>query len=229
MGYTTKNLAADTWYLIGCNFEQVGNTEQTIQDIVTGLVPGYDTTDAPMIEYWDGSELKILILMDSSAWSESAQDFITAWADPSDQVAVDIPATPGFGFWIKVPSAQTATFAGQVVGADDVTKDIEPAFNLMSSPYPISFGFNDAAMDCSNLTPGYDTVDSPMIEYWDGTELKILILMDSSAWSESAQDFITAWADPSDQVAVDIKNDVGAAFWVKSAAGATDQKIKFVK
>ena len=229
VGYTTKSLEADKWYLVGCNFEQVGEGTLSIQDVATGLTPGSDVSDSPMIEYWDGTQLQILIYIDGGAWDEEIGDFVTAWADPAVLDAVKIPVTPGFGFWIKTPNAQVVTFAGQVVSADDVTKDIASSFDLISNPYPVSFAFNDEAFDCSNLTAGSDVSDSPMIEYWDGTQLQILIYIDGGAWDEEVGDFVTAWADPAVLDAVKIQNDVGTGFWVKAAAGSSNQKIKFVK
>lgn len=225
MGYTTKTLEANKWYLISAGFEAVGGDAINIQDFITGLTPGYDVYDSPNIQYWDGTELKTIIWM-NDVWSEDAQDFVVAWADPLAGEMSMLPINAGFGCWIKLPEAGTITCAGEVVTADSVSKTLSTMWELVGNPYPISLDLNNGEkFDCSQLTAGYDVYDSPTIQYWGGTELKTLIWM-NDVWSEGAQDFVIAWADP---LAGEMMTEVlppCTGFWIK---GVSEETIKFNK
>ena len=225
MGYTTKTLESNKWYLISSGFEAVGGNALSIQDFITGLTPGYEVYDAPNIQYWDGTELKTIIYADG-VWSEEAGDFIVGWVDPMSGNIATIDAGAGFGCWIKLPYSGSITCAGQVVSADTKTKDISTTWELIGNPYPIALDINNKEQfDCSQLTPGYEVYDSPNIQYWDQTELKTLIYADG-VWSEDAGDFIVGWVDPMSGNMMTEKFSACTGFWIR---GITAGKIKFVK
>ena len=219
VGYTSTTCEAGKWYLIGCNFEAVSGSGVSIQDLVKGLTPGSDASDSPTIQYWDGSKLQTLCFLDF-VWSDDAGDFVEAWADPLAGDMATFTVDPGFGCWIKLPSAGTFTCSGQVVAADETPKSVTINWQLMSNPYPVALSVNSAAFDCSELAPGSDASDSPTIQYWDGEKLQTLCYLDF-VWSDDAGDFVYAWADPlaGDYSAVSFPPCTG--FWIKGSAAGT--------
>ena len=145
-------------------------------------------------------------------------DFIVAWADLGLELATVTP-NPGFGCWIKVPTATSITIAGQVVAAETKDLSVTTAWQLVGNPYPISLDFNSTIMDCTALTAGTDATDSPTIQYWDGTQLKTLIYVDG-VYDPDEDDFIVAWADLGLEKSATIL-DPCTGFWIKSPSAGT--------
>ena len=213
---------------MACNFESTSGANLNVQDMITGLTPGTDVYDSPVIQYWNGTQLKTLVYMDG-AWDEDALDgegdFVVAWADDDGNAAKNA-TPPGFGCWIKLPAAGSILCSGQVKALATYPIDFGTSWDLLGNPYPTSLSFNNGNMDCSLLTAGTDVYDSPMIQYWDGTALKTLIYMDG-AWDEDALDgegdFVIAWADD-DGNATKLSLPACTGFWIK---GPTSGTIKF--
>ena len=219
VGYTSQTCEAEKWYLIGCNFEAVSGSSVSIQDLVKGLTPGSDASSSPTIQYWDGSKLQTICYLDF-VWSDDAGDFIYAWADLSSGEMATFTVDPGFGCWIKLPTAGSFTCSGQVVAADTTPKSVTTNWQLMSNPYPIALAVNSAKFDCTELAPGSDASAAPTIQYWDGSKLQTLCYLDF-VWSDDAGDFVYAWADLSSGEYSPISFPPCTGFWIKGSAAGT--------
>ncbi len=215
VGYTTSSLDAEKWYLIGSNFEKTGSGNLSIQELISGLEPGSDPSVAPTIQYWNGTELVTLSYLDF-VWSDDAGDFVVAWAT-ADLEAVNLEAQPGFGCWLKLPTAATITCAGQVVETASASREVTSNWGLMSSPYPMALKLNSTYFDCSGLVASSEASEAPTIQYWDGDELVSLTYCDF-VWSDDAADFVVAWMD-SNMEYCNLSLPPCTGFWIKSATG----------
>ncbi len=99
VGYTTKTLEANSWYLIGSGFEGTDGNAFSIQEFITGLTAGSSAADAPTIQYWDGTKLATLYYI-NGALDSVTYDVVTAWAD-ADTMSSTLSLDPCTGFWVK--------------------------------------------------------------------------------------------------------------------------------
>lgn len=104
VGYTSTEIAADTWYMIGCGFEGVDGNNLNVQTFANGMPETDDTAEAASIQVWDGSTLVPYYYI---AYDFDADDnLLYGWVDISQNLAdLNVPAQTGF--WIKSPVAGT--------------------------------------------------------------------------------------------------------------------------
>ena len=106
MGYVSKTLQPNTWYLVNNGFTPVSAGEaMPIADIVTGLTCSDEVGYAPLIQYWDGTTLKSAYFLD---YTYDDDDVGKEYEFPSwgndEGVADHHVFNPCEGYWAMVRS-----------------------------------------------------------------------------------------------------------------------------
>jgi hypothetical protein len=116
VGYTTKTIAADTFYLCGIQFEEVGNGTGAIKldDLVSmsGISAGkYDTMEsvAAQIQVRNGNVYVPYYYISDAYDSKGAE--VTGWANGVGDLVEGDAIPVGAGFWVKSPTAGSITFS----------------------------------------------------------------------------------------------------------------------
>ena len=115
VGYTTKTVAADTFYLIGVQFEKIGQDGVAgLNDvlIMNGIEPvAFDNmlTDAARIDVLVGNVYQqYFYISDADDGSETFDKL--GWADGAGNLIDSNVIDVGASFWINSPAAGTLTF-----------------------------------------------------------------------------------------------------------------------
>lgn len=115
VGYTTKTVAADTFYLIGVQFEKIGQDSVAgLNDvlIMKGIEPvAFDNmlTDAARIDVLVGNVYQnYYYINDADDGSETFDKL--GWADGAGNLIDSNVIDVGASFWINSPAAGTLTF-----------------------------------------------------------------------------------------------------------------------
>ncbi len=181
VGYTSQAIAADTYYLIGTQFETVGGTAATIafDDLISmsGVSAcSYDNQET------DGAEIDILAgngyvpyyyISDAYDADDKAVGH-DCWAKDGYECTAANAQSLGTGFWLKVPAAAisgTATLktCGQVNAAQTLTVSFpgNNVFALISNPFPVATGLQNVTT--TGVTAcAYDDQET------DGAEIDVL-------------------------------------------------------
>lgn len=96
------------WQLIANPYPMALNFNSEKFDC-SGLVANSEVSEAPSIQYWDGSKLVSLSYSDF-VWSDAHGDFVVGWTDPATMEYFAVTLPPCTGFWIKSPTAGSVTF-----------------------------------------------------------------------------------------------------------------------
>ncbi len=227
VGFTTKAISADTFYLCGIQFEDVGNGTGAINlnDLVSmsGIVASvYDDmeTDAAQIQVRNASGTGYdTFYYISDAYSGNTE--VTGWADGAGDLA-EAAVNIGKGFWFKAPAAAISgtaslTLSGQVSGnASGAVAFAANTFVLGANPFPAAVDFADVTV--SGITAvGYDDMETDaaqiQVRNASGTGYNTFYYI-SDAYS--GNDEVTGWADGAGDLAEGDSISVGAGFWVKS-------------
>jgi hypothetical protein len=182
VGYTTQAIAADTYYLIGTQFETVGGTAATIafDDLISmsGVSAcSYDDQET------DGAEIDVLVggIYAPYYYINDAYDANNknvgkdCWAyDGYECTAADAQAL-GSGFWLKVPAAAISGTAslktyGQVSAAPSLSVSFpgNNVYTLISNPFPVATGLQNVTT--AGITAcAYDDQEN------DGAEIDVLV------------------------------------------------------
>jgi hypothetical protein len=113
VGYTTQAIAADTYYMIGVQFETVGGGAITFDNLITmSGVLAYDDgdDDCAEIQFFTGSGYNHYYYI-TDAWDANDEPLNKdAWAfDGYECEGTSVPA--GKSFWIKSNDAGSITFS----------------------------------------------------------------------------------------------------------------------
>ena len=230
VGYTTTNVAANTWIILGSQFQTTTNSSLNIQDFIKGNFSAVESgvlATAPQMQIHNGTRLLAYYYI-SDAWYDdgSAEGaYKTAWVD-SDQAISDLTIAPGTAVWFKNPTAATTiTLAGQVgSGTASSLTTRANSWSLIANPYPVSFSLNDATAVTWGITPGTSgaLASAPQMQVHNGTRLLAYYYI-SDAWYDdgSAEGaYKTAWVD-SDQAITDLSIKAGQGFWFKAPTVGT--------
>lgn len=218
----------NTWYLVANNFVSVGDGEQmSVQDFFGGLTPTDDAMTAPMLQYWNGTKLETLYYMNYLWDVEKEEEVAFGWGN-GDLEFVDWKMDPGVASWLIIRSGTpTVTCAGQVVPLTEKSLALSSNWQLMGSPYPMSFTLNGAGIDCSGLTSTDDAMTAPLIQYWNGTKLETVYYMNYLWDVENEKEVDFGWGN-GDLETVNRTFSPCEGFWVKLQS-ATPGVIKFTR
>ncbi len=225
VGYTTKSISADTFYLCGIQFEEVGNGTGAVSlnDLVSmsGIATSvYDDmeSDAAQIQVREGNGYNLYYYISDAYDSEGHT--VTGWADSNGDLAED-GINIGKGFWFKVPAAAingtaSLTLNGQVSGnASGVVSFAANTFVLAANPFPVASDLSSVTV--SGLTAvGYDDMesDAAQIQVRVGNGYNLYYYINDAYDSEGHS--VTGWADANGDLAEGDTISVGSGFWVKS-------------
>ncbi len=224
VGYSTKTLSANSWFIANAQFEVAGSTtaSTTLNDLLaTSATPGeYNTMEA------NAPQLQVLNSVggyDAYYYITDAYDAggntVEGWSDSNgDLAALDLGI--GIGFWYKAVSAATLTFAGQVNNSDTFTTSVAAdQFKIIGNPFPIALDFSKMT---TSLTPGqYNTMEA------NAPQLQVLNSVggyDAYYYITDAYDAggntVQGWSDSNGDLATD-PIEVGAGFWIKAPEAGT--------
>ena len=225
VGFTTKSISADTFYLCGIQFEEVGNGTGAIKldDLISmsGIVAcGYDDmeSDAAQIQVRNGNTYTPYYYI-SDAYDAEGKE-VTGWADGAGDLA-EGAINIGKGFWFKAPAAAISgtaslTLNGQVSGnASGTVTFAANTFVLAANPFPAAVDFADVTV--SGITAvGYDDMESnaAQIQVRNGNAYTPFYYI-SDAYDADGKE-VEGWADGAGDLAEGDSISVGAGFWVKS-------------
>ena len=236
VGYSTQEVKANQFYMIGVQLADVAGTGTTADFnklLSTTCTPGVigDGSDltwgnAPMIQVLqDNGQAYDFYYYVSDGDDGTFRYDLTGWVDGyGNLVGASALQTLSKGFWFKSATAGTLTCAGQVSALDTYERDVPGAqFEIVANPYPTALNLNDPVS--SGFTPGV---------IGDGTDLTwgnapvIQVLQDNG----QAYDFyyyvsdgddgtfrydLTGWVDGYGNLVTGTQVPVGAAFWINSA------------
>ena len=103
VGYTTKTLEENTWYLVANNFESISSGAIDVQNFVSGLTATDDASTAPVIQYWNGTKLETIYYL-QYLWDPVAEkDVAEGWGNVEFET-VNKTFEVCEGFWVKTKS-----------------------------------------------------------------------------------------------------------------------------
>ncbi len=231
VGYTTKAVSADTFYLCGIQFEEVGGDGAiNLNDLITmsGIEAGeFDTMEsaAPQIQVLNasGSGYNMFYYISDAL---DGNDEVEGWADGNGDLA-DGAINIGKGFWFKAPTASvkgtpSIQLKGQVSG--DTTGSVSftaNTFALASNPYPVATDLTKATM--TGVTAGvFDTMETnaPQIQALNAaaTGYNMFYYISDAL---DGNDEVEGWADGNGDLAVGGAIPVGDGFWIKAPSAGS--------
>ena len=234
VGFTTKSITPDQYYLIGTQFQGVGADAQIEMSKLLTLqgvkAVGFDD----MIE--QGAEILVLsgvnykhyYLINDAFDADDNPVEGAVWADLDGYVITPEDVfSLGQGFWLKIPSAvcgeaPTVTVAGEVTPAADysinVAGNADGSYAIISNPYPV-----DADLSLITVTGLTAVGFDDMIDA--GNEVLVLsgVNYKHYYWINDAFDSNDdpvegeVWADLDGYVVTDAdKISVGESFWFRA-------------
>ena len=229
VGYTTVQVPADTWYMAGVQFTDVGTgTRISLQDFLKGdfeakLFWEDEAPIAPFVQILGSDGYEPYYYFADAA---DGEEEITAWADINGD-ATDLTLTPGQALWFKNPTAAcSVTFAGQVLEAG--TKSIACAagtWNMIANPYPEVLELNSSKISWQ-VSPKLFWEDeapiAPLIQVLGSEGYEPYYYFADAADGENE---VTAWADINGDKA-NVAIPVGGAVWFKASDASA---VEFVK
>ena len=216
VGYATKEIAANTWYMIGCGFQKTSGENFSIQEFASGMPETDDTQEAASIQVWDGTKLVPYYYI-AYDWDIN-DNVLFGWVDGNlDLADFDTPA--GFACWMKSPTAFTLTVSGQIVGTDSTTINLAAnAWQLVANPYPMDVDLNSEKIDCSGLPETDDTQEAASIQFWNGTKLVPYYYI-AYDWDIN-DNVLFGWVDGNLDLA-DLSIPAQTGFWAKSPSACS--------
>ena len=152
VGYTTQAIAADTYYMIGTQFETVGGSAETISfdDLIsmTGVSAcSYDDQEdsAAEIDVLSGGGYVSFYYINDAYDADDNDVGHDCWAKDGYECTAANAQTLGNGFWLKVPAAAISGSAslmtkGQVDGSQSRTVSFpgNKEYAMISNPFPVA-------------------------------------------------------------------------------------------
>ena len=225
VGFTTKSISADTFYLYGIQFEKVGTGTGSIElgDLVSmsGIVAcqfSKMNTDAAQIQFLNGNSYTPYYYI-SDAY-DADENEVEGWADQNGDLA-DSAINIGKGFWFKAPAAAISgtaslTLNGQVSGnASGAVAFTANTFVLGANPFPIATDLN--AQTVSGIVAcKFDKMntDAAQIQVLNGNSYTPYYYI-SDAY-DADENEVEGWANQNGDLVEGGVIPVGAGFWVKS-------------
>ncbi len=238
VGYTTRNVPAGAFRMIGVQLTDVGAaTSIPVQKFITGIkgtVSYYD-------EGWDNLAPQIQV-MDADGYYTEKYYYITdaydlklddgtvyeGWADIGGNYVTDATFTPGMCVWFKAADKCTITTAGQVFEGSAVSKTFpKGTFRMAANKKPVALDLNNSEQvtytgltGASYYDEGWDNL-APQIQVMDAdgyyTE-KYYYLTDAYDLEKDDGTTYEGWADIGGNY-VHSAIAPGYGFWVKATTG----------
>jgi len=149
VGFVNVSLQSNVWKLVCMPFDKVDNTLPTIGDVLDPN--GNSLPNGLTVLLWNGI-------------TYVNEDYYTGFGFyPGTNKLVR-----GSGAWVRSPSDITIAIAGQVPSTNQTTTAIDPGYNLVSFPYPVSTPISNTVLQVIGsvgdsilrATPtGYDSAD----------------------------------------------------------------------
>ncbi len=226
VGYTTQAIAADTFYMIGVQFENVGGGAITFDDLIT-------MTGVQAYEDGDDDCAQILVSEDvgyryyyyiTDAWDADDKPLNKdAWAyDGYECTAADLQALGG-GFWFKAPVAASGakiTVKGQVYTNATATVSFPAGdYAIIANPFPVDTCFADVTT--TGVTAYEDgDADCAQILVSEAVGYKYYYYI-TDAWDADDKPLNKdAWGDDGYECE-GVNVPAGASFWIKSGTAGS--------
>ena len=152
VGYTTRDVEADTYVMVGCPFEKVTGGDLHINDFIKGgdanLYPDFQEDYFAEIQVQNGGSYDYYWL----EWDGEDEDKpYFFWNGVAGEA--DFTVKPGFCCWFRNPHACTITVAGQVTDTtkDSITVDAD-TYTMVANPFPEAVELNGEKVICSGLS-----------------------------------------------------------------------------
>ena len=232
VGYTTMSISADTFYLCGIQFEDVGDGTGAISlnDLVSmsgieACAYSSRAASAAQIQVRNGNTYSVYYYL-SDAYDEDADEELEGWADAGGDLATD-PIDIGKGFWFKAPAAAIngsafLVFKGQVRGeASKAVSFAADTFVLAANPFPSGTDLSKVTMSGIQAV-GYSSraTSAAQIQVRNGNTYNIYYYL-SDAYDEDADEELEGWADAGGDLATSDAIAPGAGFWIKSPSAGS--------
>ena len=159
VGYTTKDVTATKFYILGVPFEATDGTTDInkLASGFTGVIQGTEGDEtfkstAPQIQVPNGVGYDVYYYLQDGWYTKGQDDYgqKPGWCDQNGIIAGDPDAdldgilTPGVAMWVKdVQSSEAFQAAGQVLSEADLTVNAPANFTLRANAFPVAFNLND--------------------------------------------------------------------------------------
>ena len=210
--------------MLGSSFVQVGSGEALdISDAVkvsglNGLDEGLENF-VTTIMVWTGTSYDTYGYVNAEEaaaweWPDAADKWLLE--DMTDIAAVQVPA--GDGFWVNAAQTGTITLVGQVPAAAETTINVNPGFNLLSSPYAKDINIQDIKVNgLAGLDEGLENFVTTIM-VWTGTSY------DTYGYVNAEEAAAWEWPDAADKWLLEDMTDIanvtipaGSGFWLNTA------------
>ena len=232
VGYTSKDVAAGTFYLIGTQFDKAGTATAgsvDMNDLIklsATLAPGLyddDFVTAPQIQVQKpaGGYDKYYYISDGTDADDNELGY-AAWCDVDGYELTDAAKLQlGKGFWFYSPVAGgTITTAGQVY--DSVSKTLSFAagqFTILCNPYPAAVTLQSLTTSATAGLYDDDFATAPQIQVQKpaGGYDKYYYISDGTDADDNELGYNT-WCDVDGYELDGAQIAPGAAFWIYAPA-----------
>ena len=228
VGYTTVNLTAGKWYMIGIQFQDIGGGAIKLDDLiklsgVTASTWEDQETKAIEIQYWNGGNYDHLYyISDAYAYGTETELGKDCWALDGVESS-DFAKTPGEGFWLHATTAAigqnaTLTVKGEVKDAESATVSFTAnRWKIISNPFPVAIDLNDVVTSgVTASTWDNQETDAAEIQYWNGSNYDhFYYISDAYAAGTETELGTNCWALDGVQTEGD-SISVGGSFWLLS-------------
>ena len=237
VGYVNKNVEAGKFYLVGVQFNKVGeaNSKVDINDFISmsaDFHPGTYESDfvgAPDIQVLNeaGTGYTHYFYISDATNDDDQPLGYDCWADMDGYELKDADKLAlGKGFWFKATANGSITVAGQVAsGASKPVDFLGNQFFIMANPYPTAVSF--ASVSTTGVIPSTyesDFAGSADIQVLNAaaTGYNHYFYISDATNADDEPVGYNCWADM-DGYILDGTTQVepGASFWIKSNANGT--------
>lgn len=231
VGYSSMDVAKESWTLIGFQFNEVGATDSSVAfDKVLKLGESiapvtYDEATAEkgaaiLVRNEIGTYKPYIYISDADDGSMSYDK--TGWADDFEGNLLDgsVKLDAGTGVWLRLSNGIDGDFtvAGEVPSDATATVDFPAGWTLACNPYPIALNPQDAITHATPVTYDEATAElgtAILVRNEIGTYKPYIYISDADDGSMSYDK--TGWADDFEgNLLSEPVVPVGTAFWIRS-------------
>ena len=237
VGYTSKDVAAGKYYLIGVQFNDTASASKGSVDMNTliklseTITPGtYDAdfAGAPELLVLNAAGTgydKYYYISDATDDNDDPLGY-DCWADGDGYELEDADKLIlGKGFWFKSATAGSITVSGEVTAsADQLVSFPANTYAIIANPSPVAFSF--ANVTTTGITPG--TYDA---DFAGASEIltlnaaatgydKFYFISDATDDNDDPVGY-NCWSDGDGYILEGNQVEAGASFWIKGNAAGT--------
>ena len=234
VGYTSKDVEAGKYYLIGTQFDKAGTTSAGSIDMndliklsstITAGLYDDDFATAPKISVVNaaGGYTTYYYISDGTDENDDELGF-DCWCD-KDGYELDDSAklSLGKGFWFYPPVNGTITTVGQVSDMASVTLSfVADTYAILCNPYPVAVALQSLT---TSATPGLyddDFATAPKISILNAAGGYATYYYISDGTDENDDELgVNAWCDKDGYELEGTQIDAGAAFWITAPAAGS--------